>query len=64
MFGFLRNIGTTELIIIAAIGVLIFGSKAFISLGKAGGQTFKEIKNIKKNFTDAVEDGSDEEENK
>ena len=63
MFGFLNNIGTTELIILAAIGVLIFGSKAFISLGKAGGQTYKEIKNIKKNLSEAV-DNSDEENKK
>ncbi len=56
MINFFKNLSSTELIIIALILLLIFGSKAFISLGKTGGQTLKEIKKIKKNITDAVED--------
>lgn len=56
MFGFLKNISSTELIILGAIVVLIFGSKFLISLGKTGGETFKEMKKIKKNILEAVED--------
>jgi len=56
MLSFLKNISSTEWIILAVIFLLLFGSKAFMSLGKTGGQTFKEMKNIKKNFTDAFED--------
>ncbi|MBN1169176.1 twin-arginine translocase TatA/TatE family subunit [Candidatus Woesebacteria bacterium] len=57
MFGFLKNLGPTEIIILAVILILLFGAKAFKSLAKTAGQSFKEMKNIKKNFTDAVEDG-------
>jgi Sec-independent protein translocase protein TatA len=56
MFNFLKNISPTELIILAAILLLLFGSKIFVSLGKTSGETLKEIKKIKKNFTEAVED--------
>lgn len=56
MFAFLKNIGTTEWIILGAILILIFGSKALISLGKTGGETFREIKKIKKSFKEAVQD--------
>ena len=56
MFNFIRNISSTELIILASIAILLFGSKAFISLGKTGGQTFKEIKKIKKNLSEALDD--------
>ena len=56
MFGFLKNISSTELIILASIVLLLFGSKAFMSLGKTGGETLKEIKKIKKNLTEAFED--------
>lgn len=54
MFDFIKNISSTELIIIAVILVLLFGGKALISLGKTSGETVKELKKIKKEFTDAV----------
>ncbi len=59
MFGFLKNIGPTELIILALIVVVFFGAKIATKLGKASGETYKEIKNIKKTFTEAVGDDSD-----
>jgi Sec-independent protein translocase protein TatA len=55
MPSFLQNIGPTELILLAIIIVALFGSKILISLGKTAGESFKEIKNIKKTFKDAVE---------
>lgn len=57
MFNFIKNIGTTEWIIIGLIVVVFFGGKIAMKLGKAGGETFREIKKIKKNFTEAIEDG-------
>ena len=56
MFNFLRNIGPTELIIIGVILIVFFGAKRIASLGKAGGETLKEVKKIKKEFSGAVEE--------
>ena len=56
MLNFLRNIGPTELIIIGVILVVFFGAKRIAGLGKTGGETFKEVKKIKKEITGAVED--------
>jgi TatA/E family protein of Tat protein translocase len=56
MFNFIKNISPTELIIIATILILIFGSKAVTKLGRTGGETFKEMKKIKRSFTEAIED--------
>lgn len=56
MLDFIRNISATEWILIALIFVVLFGSKAVKNLGRAGGETFKEIKNIKKSFTEALEE--------
>ena len=60
MLNFVKNIGPTELIVLAAILILLFGGKAFISLARTAGKSFKEIKNIKKNFTEAIGDGNKE----
>lgn len=54
MFDFLKNIGPTEIIVIAVILVLIFGARAITGIARTGGQTVKEIKKIKKEFTNAV----------
>jgi len=56
MMNFIKNISPTELAIIAGIFIVLFGSKAFISLGKTSGESFREIKKIKRNLTDAFED--------
>ena len=55
MLSFLKNLSPTELILIGLIIVVLFGTKIAISLGKTGGQTLKEIKKIKKNFTESLE---------
>lgn len=59
MFGFLKNIGPTELIVIGIIVLFFFGAKIATRLGKAGGETFREIKKVKKSFTEAVGDDDD-----
>ena len=52
MLNFIKNISPTEITILVIIFILLFGAKTFISLGKAGGSTLKEIKNIKKTLTE------------
>ena len=56
MLNFFKNLSPIEVIILASIVLVLFGRKAFVSLGKTGGETFKEIKKIKKSFKEAVED--------
>ena len=56
MFDFIKNISPTELIIIVLILVVLFGGKAIAGrLARTGGKTAKELKKIKKEFTDAME---------
>ena len=62
MLNFIKNISTTELLAIALIFIVFFGAKAVTKIGKLGGETLKEVKNIKKSFSEAVEDGSDKKE--
>jgi len=64
MFGFLKNIGPTELIIIGVVLLLFFGSKIVTGLARTSGATLKEVKNIKKTFKDAVEEDDDKPEEK
>jgi sec-independent protein translocase protein TatA len=45
----LRNIGTTELIIIAVIVLVLFGGKKLPELGRGIGQAIKEFKKSAKN---------------
>ena len=54
MFDFIKNIGSTEIIVIVVILVLIFGARAIRGLGKTSGETVKEMKEIKKEFTKAI----------
>ena len=56
MLNFLKNIGPTELIIIGVILVVFFGAKRIAGLGKTGGETFKEVKKIKKELTSTVDE--------
>lgn len=60
MFNFLNNISPIELGAILLILVVIFGAKVVTNLGKAGGETFKEIKRVKKTFTEAIEDDKEQ----
>ena len=56
MFNFLDNISPTELIILAAILIFFFGNKITSRLARTSGETVKEIKKIKKEFMEAVND--------
>ena len=56
MFDFIKNISPTEVAIIALILIVIFGSKVVTGLGRTGGETLREIKKIKKGFTESLED--------
>jgi len=56
MFNFLNNIGPTELIIVGLVLIIFFGSKKMAELGKAGGETVKEIKKIKKDYSGALKE--------
>lgn len=59
MFNFIKNIGPTEIIIIVLILAVIFGAKIITRLGKTSGETFREVKKIKKEFTSAIEDDNE-----
>lgn len=54
MLQFLKNIGPMEWALIALIFIILFGSKVVKALGKTSGETFREIKNIKKSFTEGI----------
>ena len=56
MLNFIKNISPIELIIIAAILIILFGSKILISLARTSGETIKEIKKIKGSITEVIED--------
>jgi Sec-independent protein translocase protein TatA len=59
MFNFLNNISAKEvvvLVVIVVVLIIFFGKKGVVGIGKSSGETFKEIKKIKKNFTDATKD--------
>lgn len=56
MFDFAKNISPAEWAIIALILIVFFGRKTIIGLGRTGGKTLKEIKEIKKGFTESIED--------
>jgi len=56
MFNFIKNLSTTEILVIALIVIVLFGTKFAKRVGKVSGETLKEVKKIKTNFSDAVED--------
>ena len=57
MFDFIKNISLTEWAIVILILVVLFGGKAIArGIARKSGETVKEAKKIKKEFTDATED--------
>jgi len=60
MLNFIKNISPVEWLVLLIILFILFGRGFLTRLGKAGGETVKEIKNVKKSFTDAVEGNEDE----
>lgn len=55
MFSFLHNISPTELIIIGLILLILFGANFMEKLAKTSGETVKELKKLKKEFSDAIQ---------
>lgn len=55
MFDFIKNIGPTELGIIVLILVVFFGAKLITNLARTSGESVREIKKIKKEFTKALD---------
>lgn len=55
MFNFIKNISPLELVIIGLIVVALFGTTIAKVLGRKGGEAFKEVKKIKKSFTEALD---------
>ena len=58
MFNFIKNISPWELGAIVLILIVLFGAKLVTGLAKTSGETFREIKKVKKTFSDAVEEDS------
>lgn len=58
MFDFIKNISPTELIIIVLILIVFFGGRAMTSLARTSGETVKEVKKIKKEFSEAIDDSN------
>ena len=57
---FFKNIGSTGLIIIGVILLVLFGGKKLSELAKGLGESGKELKNAKKEMTNAFNDISDD----
>jgi sec-independent protein translocase protein TatA len=56
---FLNNIGSTELIIIGVILLVLFGGKKLSELARGLGESGRELKNIKKEMTNAYNETED-----
>lgn len=56
MLDFIRNISPTELAIIALILVVFFGGRMATNIARSAGESLKEIKKIKKNFVEAIDE--------
>lgn len=56
MLNFIKNIGPTEIAVLVLILVIFFGGKAISRLARTSGETVKELKNVKKEFSRAMED--------
>lgn len=56
MFDIVKNIGSTELIIILLVLVILFGANTISDMAKKGGETLKEVKKIKKDIIDATKE--------
>lgn len=59
--GFLGNIGTTELIIIGLVLLFLFGGKKLTEMAKGAGETGRELKKVKKEFQETLNETSTDE---
>lgn len=58
----LQNLGSTELVLVVLVLVVIFGSGKIAELGKSLGKTSKELKIAKKEYDEAVSGKDDSKE--
>ncbi len=58
----LKNIGTTELLIVFVVLLLLFGSRKLPELGRGLGEAVKEFKNIFKDDSKSKSSSSDNDE--
>ncbi len=56
MFDFIKNLSPIEIGVIGLILVVLFGAGLVSRLARTSGETFKEVKKIKKTFNEALED--------
>lgn len=56
MFELIKNVGSTELLIILLVLVIIFGANTISDMARKGGETLKEVKKIKKDIIEATKD--------
>ena len=59
----LQNIGTTEIIIIAVVLLILFGGKKLPELGRGVGKMIREFKKAGKEVEDTLDINTDVEEN-
>jgi len=64
MLDFIKNISSTELLIIGAVLLIFFGSRVVTNMAKGAGETLKEVKKIKRSFNEALEDDAPRESQK
>jgi sec-independent protein translocase protein TatA len=55
----LQNIGTTEIIIIAVVLMILFGSKKLPEFARGLGESGRELKKASKEFSEALSDQPD-----
>jgi sec-independent protein translocase protein TatA len=57
----LKNLGTTEFIVIGVVAVLLFGSKKITSVARGLGESTKEFKKTKEEYEKTVNPATKEE---
>lgn len=56
VLNFVKNISPLEWVIIGLIIIALFGATIATTLARKSGEAFREVKKLKKNFTEALED--------
>lgn len=54
------NLGTTELVIIGIVVLILFGARFLPKMGKDMGENTKELKKASKEFKEAIKNGDEE----
>lgn len=56
MLDFAKNVGPTEIVVIALILMLLFGRKVLVGIARSAGETFKEMRKVKDSFGEVIEE--------